>query len=138
MSQTESFNDPKSYNGHHTEVENVQIGVICYSLFCTLGKSLYLSNFTFTFHFQGSLTWRREWQPTLVFLPGEFHGQRSLAGCSPQESDMTEELTHTHIRQLESQVMSICFISVTFCHTVKQGVISPFTQTADIFSRLEL
>ena len=35
----------------------------------------------------------RKWQPTPVFLPGEFHGQRSLAGCSPQgrkESDMTE------------------------------------------------
>ena len=35
----------------------------------------------------------REWQPTLVFLPGEFHGQRSLAGPSPwghKESDMTE------------------------------------------------
>ena len=26
----------------------------------------------------------RAWQPTLVFLPGESHGQRSLAGCSPQ------------------------------------------------------
>ena len=24
--------------------------------------------------------WRRKWQPTPVFLPGEFHGQRSLAG----------------------------------------------------------
>ena len=27
--------------------------------------------------------WRREWQPTPVFLPGESHGQRGLAGCSP-------------------------------------------------------
>ena len=27
--------------------------------------------------------WRREWLPTPVFLPGEFHGQRSLAGYSP-------------------------------------------------------
>ena len=27
-------------------------------------------------------SWRK-WQPTLVFLPGEFHGQRSLAGYSP-------------------------------------------------------
>ena len=26
------------------------------------------------------IPWRREWQPTLVFLPGESHGQRSLAG----------------------------------------------------------
>ena len=29
------------------------------------------------------LPWRREWQPTQVFLPGEFCGQRSLAGYSP-------------------------------------------------------
>ena len=28
-------------------------------------------------------TWRRKWQPTPVFSPGEFHGQRSLAGHSP-------------------------------------------------------
>ena len=27
----------------------------------------------------GKIPWRREWQPTPVFLPGEFHGQRSLA-----------------------------------------------------------
>ena len=35
----------------------------------------------------------RAWQPTPVFLPGESHGQRSLAGYSPKrnkESDMTE------------------------------------------------
>ena len=35
---------------------------------------------------------------TPVFLPGEFHGQRSLTGYSPwghKESDMTEQLTHT-------------------------------------------
>ena len=33
-----------------------------------------------------------------LFLPGEFHGQKSLAACSPwgcKESDMTERLTHT-------------------------------------------
>jgi len=28
-------------------------------------------------------SWRRKWQPTPVFLPGEFHGQRSLVGYSP-------------------------------------------------------
>ena len=27
--------------------------------------------------------WRRNWQPTPVFLPGKVHGQRSLAGLSP-------------------------------------------------------
>ena len=37
--------------------------------------------------------WRRKWQPTPVFLPGESHGGRSLVGCSPwghTESDTTE------------------------------------------------
>ena len=29
------------------------------------------------------IRWRRKWQPTPVFLPGEFHGQRGLAGYSP-------------------------------------------------------
>ena len=31
----------------------------------------------------GKIPWRRTWQPTPVFLPGEFHGLRSLAGYSP-------------------------------------------------------
>ena len=31
----------------------------------------------------GKIPWRRAWQPTPVFLPGESHGQRSLAGYSP-------------------------------------------------------
>ena len=29
------------------------------------------------------VVWRREWQPTRVFLPGQFHGERSLMGYSP-------------------------------------------------------
>ena len=44
----------------------------------------------------GKIPWRRKWQPTLVFLPGESHGQRSLVGYSPyghKESDMTEQLS---------------------------------------------
>ena len=44
------------------------------------------------------IPWRRKWQPTPVFLPGESHGRRSLVGYSPwgrKESDMTEWL-HFH------------------------------------------
>ena len=43
-----------------------------------------------------SFSRRRTWQPTLVFLPGEFHGEKSLAGSSLQgckESDTMEQLT---------------------------------------------
>ena len=46
------------------------------------------------------ILWRREWQPTPVFLPGESHGQRSLSGYSPwgcKESDTTEQLTFHYI-----------------------------------------
>ena len=42
------------------------------------------------------IPWRREWQSSPVFLPGESHGQRSLAGYSPwghKESDTTEPQT---------------------------------------------
>ena len=47
-----------------------------------------LRDFTFTF-----LHWRRKWQPTPVFLPGESQGQRSLVGCrlwGHTELDTTE------------------------------------------------
>ena len=50
------------------------------------------------------IPWIRAWQPTPVFLPGESHGQRSLACYSPwgcKESDTTERLSmHPHILHL--------------------------------------
>ena len=45
----------------------------------------------------GKIPCRRAWQPTPVFLPGESHGQRSLAGYSPwgqKELDITEVTWH--------------------------------------------
>ena len=44
----------------------------------------------------GKIPWRKEWQPTPVFLPGESRGQRNLVGYSPwgpKESGTTERLT---------------------------------------------
>ena len=44
----------------------------------------------------GKIPWGREWLPTPVFLPGEFHGERSLVSHSPwghTKSDMTEQQT---------------------------------------------
>ena len=43
------------------------------------------------------IPWKRLWQPTPLFLPGKFHGERSLAGYSPwdhKELDTTERVTH--------------------------------------------
>ena len=45
----------------------------------------------------GKIPWRRECQPTPIFLPGEFHGQRSLVSpWGHKESDTIEWQTHTH------------------------------------------
>ena len=51
-----------------------------------------LSLFTF-------MHWRRKWQPTPVFLPGESQGRRSLVGCrlwDRAESDTTEATLQQH------------------------------------------
>ena len=48
--------------------------------------------------------WRRKWQPTLVFLPGESQGRGSLVGChlwGLTESDTTEQL---HFHALEKEM----------------------------------
>ena len=53
----------------------------------------------------GKIPWRRKWQSTPVFLPGESHGRRSLVGYSPwgrKESDTTEQL-HLHLHLVLKQ-----------------------------------
>jgi len=71
--------------------------------YMTTGKTIALTRETFDgkvmsllFNMLSRLViWRRKWQPTLVFLPGEFHGQRSLVGYSQRggrELDTTELL----------------------------------------------
>ena len=58
--------------------------------------------------------WRRKWQPTPVFLPGESHGQRSLVGCRSwgrTESDTTKA---TWPRRRQAQIgndSSLCFLA---------------------------
>ena len=52
----------------------------------------------------GKIPWRRAWQPTPVFFPGESHGQRSLVGYSPwdcKESDTAERLTYNKLHVFE-------------------------------------
>ena len=64
----------------------------------------------------GKMPWRREWLPTPVFLPGEFHGQRSLVGYSPQgrkELDMPEQILNIpfmgqHSQTTQSPVLRYC------------------------------
>ena len=71
--------------------------------YVTTGKTIALTRWTFVgkvmsllFNMLSRLvTWRRQWHPTPVLLPGKSHEQRSLVGCSPwdrEESDTTEQL----------------------------------------------
>ena len=78
--------------------------------------------------------WSRKWQHTPVFLPGKFHGERSLAGCSQwghKESDTTEQLgTHTWPSNTTDLSLSspLPFIFSSFfwpCHEATLGLSSP-------------
>ena len=61
----------------------------------------------------GKIPWRRTWLPTPVFLPGEFHGQRSLAGyrsCSCKRVRHTLVTTATTMEQV-----TLIHISIPNC-----------------------
>ena len=61
----------------------------------------------------GKIPWSGEWQTPPVFLPGESHGLRSLAGCSPQGLkvlDMTEAMEHTRIHRDVNQSVIFPFL----------------------------
>ena len=59
-----------------------------------------------------AIPWRRKWQPTPGFSPGESHGQRSLVGYSPQgcKEMQLKILTHT---QTQKQI-HYCFVCVVW------------------------
>ena len=68
---------------------------------------------------RSGILWRREWQPTPVFLPGESHGQRSLVGYSPwgcKESDTTEQQCSTHMQMYSVEIYN----SRWYMHTLKK------------------
>ena len=67
------------------------------SIFNFWGTSILFSTVGCTILHSYQQCWRRQWQPALVFLPGESHAQKSLVCYNPwgcKESDMTEWLTH--------------------------------------------
>ena len=65
----------------------------------------------------GKIHWRRKWQPTPVFLLGESHVQRSLAGYSPwgrKELDVTEANQHACVIKQAGYLsccLALCFLS---------------------------
>ena len=56
------------------------------------------------------IPWRREWQPTLVFFPGEFHGQRSLAG----NSSWDQKVKHINCKYMFTKAHTWMFLAALF------------------------
>ena len=57
----------------------------------------------------GKIPWKRKWQPTPAFLPGESHGQRNLVGYSPwhcKKSEMTDPPRPTHTHHISPPISS--------------------------------
>ena len=68
--------------------------------------------------------WRRKWQPTPVFLPGESCGQRGLVGCCPEgrtESDTTKQLTHKHTLTWGVHLSVSYLFAFSYCSRGSQG-----------------
>ena len=78
----------------------------------------------------GQIPWKRAWQPTPVFLPGESHGQRILAGYIPwghKESDMTEatERAHTQGGNNLSPIPSLPYTLLQSIHSAPLHHLAP-------------
>ena len=68
----------------------------------------------------GKISWRREWQPTPVFLPGEPHGQRSQAGYSPRGCRVRHDcVTNFHFSLSKAEVLAT--LGLRFHRTTKMG-----------------
>ena len=85
-------------------------------------------------HRVGKNPWKREWQPTPVFLPGESHGQRSLLGYCPRGgrvrhdwSDLAHVRVHTHTHSHTQCISFNASLSnlptLSFFHWVQKSVL---------------
>ena len=61
----------------------------------------------------GKIPWRRKWQPTPVFLPGESCGQTSLVGYNPQSHKVGHNWSHLYPFKNKDNIV-YCYFLVTF------------------------
>ena len=56
-------------------------------------------------HWVGKIAWRRAWQPTAVFFPGESHGQRATAyGVAKNQTQLSDQAKYNHHSHLRRKV----------------------------------
>ena len=77
--------------------------------------------------------WRRQWQPTPVFLPGEPHGQRNLADCGPQG----HKESHTTEVTLQAHTSIYLYFKKFWPHPIACGTLVPWPGIESITSGVE-
>ena len=68
--------------------------------------------------------WRREWLPTPVFLPGKFHGQRSLVGYTVHEVTKSQTRLGTHTQLLRHGMWDLNSLKVKVKVKVSQSCLT--------------
>ena len=61
---------------------------------------------------QGDSPWRRKWQSTPLFLPGKFHGQKSLESYSPWSRKELDTTEHADIVQSVDKILKPIYLAV--------------------------
>ena len=71
------------------------------------------------------MPWRRRWQPTPVFMPGESHGQRGLADYRPRGRTVGHDrssLAHTHML-ITVSIFVVCLLLLLFFLVIHNGML---------------
>ena len=71
----------------------------------------------------GKIPWRKEWQPTPVFLLGKSHGQRSLGGYSPWLYTRVGHDSGTKQQFSSVQFSSVTHLCLTLCDPMNQSML---------------
>ena len=131
----------------HILLNSLQINKIGASLVAQMTERVHLPRRWPRFNpWVGKISWRRKWLPTPVFLPGEFHGQKSLAGYSQRVKRvghhwMTNTVTFTFIllNQTHPQLFSNqSFLFQPSSAAVRHGNTSPSSFSIHWFSHTSI
>ena len=72
----------------------------------------------------GKFPWRRKWQPTPVFLPGESHGRRNLVGYSPRGRKRVGHDWATSLSLYELILCKVCGLSFVLFFAYGYSIVS--------------